>query len=223
MIEAELMGNRGTARGVTQWDYGQILHFTGEYIADGTEVNFYQKKLSGLGYIKDNCVQIPDVMLQNADSITAYIYVRDSDSGETVLIIWIPIIRRPKPENYILPDTEEYKRLLPVGGGPGQVPIKQQGEGYDVSWGYRADGIKYDAGYVQLMSGSIPVGERVRITKEEREIELANDGANIKWRYTDCNDWTVLVSLQSLTGPQGPTGITPKFEIRNGHLFAKYE
>lgn len=222
MIDAELTGNRGTARGLTQWDYGQILSVAYE-IPDGSEVNFYQGSLSSMAYMHGKQVKIPDYMLQNATAITAYIYIRKEECGETVLTIWLPIVSRPRPDNYILPDMEEYKRLLPLGGEPGQVPVRISGEGYVTTYEYRADGMIYDGEYVQLMSGEIPIGERVRIMKEEREIELTNDGTNIKWRYTDSNDWTVLVSMQSLTGPQGPPGITPEFEIRNGHLFVRYE
>ena len=221
MIEAELTGERGIAYGLTQWDYGQILSVAYE-IPDGSEVNFYQGSLSSMEYMHGKQVKIPDYMLQNATAITAYIYIRKENSGETVLAIWMPVASRPRPDNYILPDMEEYKRLLPLDGEPGQVPVKIYGEGYVATWGYRADSMIYDGEYAQLMSGDIPVGERVRIMKEEREIELTNDGTDIKLRYTDGNEWHVLVSLYSLTGPQGPPGITPEFEIRDGNLIAKY-
>lgn len=220
MVEAEIKNERGIAHGVTQWDYGQILHITGESLVDGTEVNFYQKELSSLGYLKNNCVAIPDIMLQKPHDITVYIYVRDSDSGETILIIWIPVTYRPRPDNYVLPAMEEYKRLLPVGGDSGQVPVKASDVDYAVIWGYRADGLSYDGEYMQLMSGQVPIGERVRlISSAGREIELTNDGEYIKWRYTDSNEWNNLASLDSL---KGPPGVTPEFEVRDGHLIVKY-
>ena len=88
----------------------------------------------------------------------------------------------------------------------------------------QVNGLSYESGYMQLMAGEMSVGERVRVsgTNETREIEFTNDGTYIKWRYTDSNDWQQLVSLQAITGPQGPPGATPEFEVRLGHLIAKY-
>ena len=62
-----------TAHGLTQWDYGQelVLECAGLEIPDGTEINYYQGKLSSIAYMKSNHVMIPDIMLQSADDITA--------------------------------------------------------------------------------------------------------------------------------------------------------
>ena len=74
---------------------------------------------------------------------------------------------------------------------------------------------------LQLLSGNIPIGQRVRLpTGTGREIELRNNGTEIQWRYTDSNTWNTLVSLSEL---RGPAGETPEFEIREGHLFATYK
>ncbi len=88
----------------------------------------------------------------------------------------------------------------------------------------QVNGLSYESGYMQLMAGGMSIGERVRVsgTNETREIEFTNDGTYIKWRYTDSNDWQQLVSLQAITGPQGPPGATPEFEVRSGRLIAKY-
>lgn len=224
MIKAVFNGyNAISVYGLTQYDYGQILQFEGIEIKADTEVHFCQLDKSITDYVIDNQVRIPDYMLQYADVINTYVYMADSKSGKTIHKIILDIMPREKPADYVTPEEPSYTRLLPLGGLDGQIPVKQPGEEYVVSWGYRADSIDYDGEYVQLMSGSVPVGERVRIMKEEREIELSNDGTNIKWRYTDSNEWHVLVSIENLRGEQGPPGITPEFEIRNGHLFVKYE
>lgn len=88
----------------------------------------------------------------------------------------------------------------------------------------QVSGLSYESGYMQLMAGDMAVGERIRVsgTNENREIEFTNDGTYIKWRYTDSNDWQQLVSLQAITGPQGPPGVTPELEVRSGRLIAKY-
>ena len=84
----------------------------------------------------------------------------------------------------------------------------------------KADNLKFEDGYLQLLSDTLPVGERIRLGQSSgREIELKNDGAAICWRYTDSNEWTELVKLNDLKGKDGET---PEFEIREGHLFAIY-
>lgn len=223
MIVAKFSGSDiTTAHGLTQWDYGQELAIEceGMEIPDGTEINFYQDKLSSIAYLNGNQVSIPDLMLQDCEMVDAYVYVRSESMGETILTIRLPIISRPKPDNYVLPDYTDYKRLLPAGGEPGQIPVKLEEGDYAIGWERRADGITYDGEYLQLMSGDVPVGERVRmIGGSGREVELTNDGEYIKWRYTDSNEWHNLASLDSL---KGPPGVTPEFEIRDGHLIAKY-
>lgn len=137
MITAKICGcSTTTAYGLTQWDYGQELAIecASTAIHDGTEVNFYQKKLSDLRYIINGHVMIPDIMLQNPDEIVAYVYVRSENSGETILSIRLPVCARPRPENYVLPEYEEYKRLIPMGGEPGQVLAKKTGLDYEVGW-----------------------------------------------------------------------------------------
>ena len=208
-----------TVYGLTQYDYGQELVVEADpVISDGTEVHFHQGVISTTRYLQSGKVLIPDAMLQDDRTISAYVYIRTEDSGETVLTAYLRITAREKPSDYILPDTQDYRRLLPEGGEPGQVPVKLSGEAYAAGWGDKADGAKLINGYLQLMSGSREVGERVRIQGETgREVELRNNGTSIQWRYTDSNEWTDLVSLQSLTGPPGAT---PRLEIKNGNLYA---
>ena len=139
MITAQFCGGRKTATvyGLTQWDYGQelALEAASIEIPDGTEINFYQGKLSSIAYLKNGHVLVPDLMLQNAENITAYVYVRHERSGETILSINMLISCRPRPDNYVLPEYEEYKRLLPAGGVAGQSLIKKTDIDYDTEWG----------------------------------------------------------------------------------------
>lgn len=137
MIVAKFSGYRTTpAYGLTQWDYGQELAVEcSEFeIPDGTEINYYQGKLSSIAYMKSNHAMIPDIMLQNPDEIIAYVYVRSAASGETILSIRLPIRARPQPDNYVLPEYRDYSRLLPEGGEEGQALIKSSAEDYDTHW-----------------------------------------------------------------------------------------
>ncbi len=216
-------GTITTAHGITQWDYGQELHIVAPSVTipDNTEINFYQGDLTALRYVVGNQVMIPDRMLQDTTTILAYIYVRTDTSGETILLVKIPVADRPRPSDYVMQDMDEYTRLLPVGGQSGEVPVRTD---TGIVWGLRADGLRLDDnGNMQLKSGNLPIGEKIRIPSGGagggREIELKNDGTAIAWRYTDSNDWTTLVTLDDL---RGPAGETPEFEVREGHLFAIY-
>ena len=224
MIIAKFSGSCvTTVHGLTRWDYGQKLQIQADSmeITDGTEVQFYQETLSSVEYIKNTAVDIPDKMLQNPQEITAYVYVCQPDSGETILTMHLPVKNRERPENYVLPKTEEHKRLLPKGGKLGQVLRKSSDDDYKVEWAEAADGLQLIDNELQLLSGNIPIGQRVRLpTGTGREIELRNNGTEIQWRYTDSNTWNTLVSLSEL---RGPVGETPEFEIREGHLFATYK
>ena len=137
MIVAKFSGSRtAKAHGLTQWDYGQELAIecAGTPIPDGTEIHFYQGNLSSIAYIKNNHVLVPDLMLQVAKVVTAYVYVREENSGETILSILMPINARPQPDDYILPEYKEYKRLLPPGGDPGQALTKATEKDFEVAW-----------------------------------------------------------------------------------------
>lgn len=224
MIIAKFSGSCvTTVHGLTRWDYGQKLQIQADSmeIADGTEVQFYQETLSSVGYLHNLTVEVPDKMLQNSQEITAYVYVCQPDYGETILTARLQIRNRERPENYVLPKTEEHKRLLPKGGKLGQVLRKMSDDDYKVNWAEAADGLQLIDNELQLLSGKMPIGQRVRLpTGTGREIELRNNGTEIQWRYTNSNNWNTLVSLSEL---QGPAGETPEFEIREGHLFAKYK
>lgn len=209
------------AWGLTQWDYGQELQLAADVeIPDGTEVQFYQDLLASVAYTAGGIVKIPDAMLQNAKAVTAYVYVRSEDEGETILTATLPIQPRPRPTNYVLPGYEEYARLLPAGGKQGQVPVRTEN---GIAWGNMADDMQLTDGVLQLLSAGSPIGQRIRLPSgggSGREVELKNNGTAIQWRYTNENEWHDLVLLADLRGEDGQT---PEFEIREGHLFAIYQ
>lgn len=137
MLVAKFKGDNFTeVRGVYQWDYGQEITFesAGVDIPDGTEVQFYQDELSHQGRVLNRHTLIPDIMLQEAKPITAYLYVRSESAGETILSVVIYVTCRPRPVDYVLPEYKDYTRLLPDGGKQGDVLTKQSDDPYDADW-----------------------------------------------------------------------------------------
>ena len=195
---------------LVQWDYGQQIRVEGLTNVSRAEVHFASRARKYAipvdaaleGEVLET--KIPDELLQTGEEIRAHIYAVGENSGKTVYTIVIPVKKREKPEDYTEP--EHYDRLE-------EIARKLDEKG---------DNISYKDGYLQLLSGEVPIGSRIRLQGQGggREIELKNDGTAISWRYTDSNEWTELVKLNDLKGKDGET---PEFEIREGHLFAIYK
>lgn len=209
MIQVEFKENQNSADvyGLTQWDYGQILVITGIPYQERMEIHFaLQGEKEALVQEADKeeesiVARIPDVLLRDGRDIKAYLYFEDAEKGITVRTVYLPVKSREKPEDYI---TEEHKDVI-------QKIIERLG--------LKADDLSLDENVLQLLSGDHPIGKRVRLPTA-REIELRNHEDAIQWRYTDSNEWTDLVQLESLRGKDGQT---PAFELRNGHLYAIYQ
>lgn len=211
MIQAVFEQNEEYVRvsGLTQWDYGQDLQIIGLGIVQNAEIHF---ALEGCreaeiqtAKIEDEILyaRIPDKLLEKGENIKAYVYLATPDYGETVKTIAMPVVRRPKPDDYSSPAEKNLLRELME-----QVSLK-------------ADNIKAIDGFIQLLAGEKEIGDRIRLPSGSgREIELRNNGQAIQWRYTDSNEWKDLASLADL---KGPAGETPEFEIRDGHLIAIYK
>lgn len=202
--------NTQSAYGLTQWDYGQVLQIEGLSLPNPVEVHFAEERAQvayvQLGYTQGSgtAVHIPDKMLESGKDLRAYVYVSDKQAGETIKTIRLPVKRRQKPEIYSGEDADH-------------ITVEMIME----ELSKKADGMKLvDSNYLQLMSGAKEIGDRIRLPVQEREIEIKKEDDAIKWRYTDSNEWQVLIPLADL---RGPAGETPEFEIRNGHLFAMYK
>lgn len=193
---------------LTQWDYGQLLRIEDIPEVESAEIHFTCKGKRNALIIEADIVdgtataKIPDELLMEGEEIQAYIYAMTSDSGKTIYTVIIPVKRREKPEDYSEPEHQD--------------KLKEIIDKLDK----KADDLQYADGYLQLLSGTIPIGKRIRLNQSGgRELELKNDGTAICWRYTDSNEWTELVKLNDLKGKDGET---PEFEIREGHLYAIY-
>lgn len=199
------------AFGLVQWDYGQTLKIKGVEVEKTPEIHFSTNRKEAvivIGKIVEGEIEakIPNNLLEEGEEIKAYLYVADPDSGKTIRKIHLPVKRREKPEGYIEEDEQNLLRKL-----------------MDELKG-KADNIQMTDGYLQLLSGVTPIGDRVRLPAGSggtaREIELRNSGNAIEWRYTDSNEWNVLIQMSELKGKDGET---PEFELRDGHLIAIYK
>lgn len=214
MISAKFSDNQEYIRvsGLTQWDYGQELQIIGLGPVQNAEVHFamegHREAEIQAAKIENEILyaRIPDKLLEKGENIKAYVYLATADHGETIKTIAMPVERRPRPNDYSSPGEKNLLREI----------IEEMKR--------KADNIQVKEGYIQLISGAMPIGDRVRLPagsgENSREIELRNNGHAIEWRYTDSNEWIELIALSELKGKDGET---PEFEIRDGHLFAIYK
>ena len=100
-------------RDVWQWDYGQILRIQGLDLPTAVEVDFAvagaSESIARIGTTKDGVtdVVIPDSLIETGKNLVAYIYLRDSASGNTEYKIDMLVTKRAKPEAYDTPEDKE--------------------------------------------------------------------------------------------------------------------
>lgn len=98
---------------VWQWDYGQILRIQGLDLPTAVEVDFAvagaSESIARIGTTKDGVtdVVIPDSLIETGKNLVAYIYLRDSASGNTEYQIDMLVTKRAKPEAYDRPEDKE--------------------------------------------------------------------------------------------------------------------
>lgn len=122
MIIANVLSNYTTASGLWQYDYGQILRIQNLELPQAVEIHFSLSERVGqavtrVGTTRDNVtdVVIPDSMLENGDTtadykIYAFVYLTDSESGQTEYKISMSVKARPKPESFEKPEDAELFR-----------------------------------------------------------------------------------------------------------------
>lgn len=111
----------GIKYGLWQYDFGQVLRIQGGNLKPAVEIHFSLQETGGeavtrIGTTKDGVtdVVIPDTMLINDETedkykIYVFIYIADSQSGETEKKFTLEVKSRPKPEAF---DTPEDKKLF---------------------------------------------------------------------------------------------------------------
>lgn len=202
-------------RNVWQYDYGQVLRIQGLTLPPAVEIHFSLTDTGGesitrVGVTKDNVtdVIIPDSLLENEESdqnynIYAFVFLTDTNSGNTEYRIKIPVKARPKPEAI---------------GGTGETTLENIMSAVNQIADGKADNLDYKNSVLRLLSGETELS-RVIIRggsgggADAREIELQKSATAIQWRYTGDETWNDLVALAEITGAQGEQGIPgPKGE-----------
>lgn len=122
MVIANVLNTYTTAAGLWQYDYGQILRLQGIKLPTAVEIHFSLQEKGGesvtrIGTTKDGVtdVVIPDSMLENDATtmdykIYVFIYLADSESGQTEYKISMSVKSRPKPEGFEKPEDAELFR-----------------------------------------------------------------------------------------------------------------
>lgn len=202
-------------RNVWQYDYGQVLRIQGLTLPPAVEIHFSLTDTGGesitrVGVTKDNVtdVIIPDSLLENEESdqnynIYAFVFLTDTNSGNTEYRIKIPVKARPKPEAI---------------GGTGETTLENIMSAVNQIADGKADNLDYKNSVLRLLSGETELS-RVIIRggsgggADAREIELQKSATAIQRRYTGDETWNDLVALAEITGAQGEQGIPgPKGE-----------
>ena len=95
-----------------QWDLNQKI--TSPNFKVGDEVHFTSLQQSTalivLAYELDGKVvaDVPNILLQNSYTITAYQYITVTDMGYTIDEQLFKVIKRPQPDDYVYTETEIY-------------------------------------------------------------------------------------------------------------------
>lgn len=116
-------GNNYTeAPGLTQWDYGQVLEIHGLDLPKAVEIHFAiydcpDDAIIRIGNTVDKITRaaIPEKIMEQSQCAVAYVYVSDTQSGETVRTVYMPMTARQKPEAFDAPeDAEIFKETIEI-------------------------------------------------------------------------------------------------------------
>lgn len=101
-----------TVHGLTQWDYGQKLKITCDGLPDKFQVHFANAG-DTVAYVVEATTtdgvaiaNIPNIVLQQSSTVTAWLYIDTGTDGETVKTVKMPIVARTKPSDYAYTETE---------------------------------------------------------------------------------------------------------------------
>lgn len=97
-----------------QYDYGQILKFSGLELPTAYNVHFSNKEINGISKTSTgnaDGVAIPDEYLLSGEKIYAWVFLHTGqDDGETVYKVTIPVRKRAKPTD-IMPTPVQHDSI----------------------------------------------------------------------------------------------------------------
>lgn len=115
--EYETTAQRPDKKPFWQWNYGTVLQIYGLDLQPAVEIHFKHEKMSGgavirIGTTVDKITEVafPEAFLELDGLITAYIYVSNTQSGQTEYKILTRITARPQPEAWDRPEDVEIWR-----------------------------------------------------------------------------------------------------------------
>lgn len=149
MVIANVLNTYTTASGLWQYDYGQILRLQGIKLPTAVEIHFSLSERGGqavtrVGTTRDNVtdVVIPDSMLENDATtidykIYAFIYLADSQSGQTEYKVSMSVKSRPKPESFEKQeDAELFRQAITEVNNSAEVALQSKKEAEAWAHGY---------------------------------------------------------------------------------------
>ena len=105
---------RPDGKPIYQYNYGQILQIHGLDLQKAVEIHFSYGMGSSdaiirIGTTADKVteVAVPEKFLETYGTVTAYIYVSDTESGQTEYKIRFQVVQRAKPEAWDIPEDNE--------------------------------------------------------------------------------------------------------------------
>lgn len=119
-----------TVHGLTQWDIGQEMQITLSSLPAEFQVHFGHKRNDTAYVVAATAadgvatVQIPNIVLQQATPVKAWIYLVGIGTGETVKTINLPIVPRAKPSDYAYTEIEilNYESVIRKAQGETKAP-----------------------------------------------------------------------------------------------------
>ena len=101
VVASFVEGNTTQTRPLFQWDYGQVLQFSGVTLPESYIVHYANWYMAGCTKTQignADGVVIPDEYLTTGQPVYAWVYLHTGENdGETVYAVTIPVIKRPKP------------------------------------------------------------------------------------------------------------------------------
>lgn len=204
MITANVLSTYTTVSGLWQYDYGQVLRIQGLTLPTAVEIHFSLSERGGqsitrVGTTKDNVtdVVIPDSMLENGDITTdykiyAFIYLTDSQSGQTEYKISLSVKSRPRPESFEkTEDAELFRQAIAEVNNSAESALQSKKEAEAWAHGYtdfpdrNEDNARYYAR--QAKDEAEKIQGKVKEGKEEIDRYIKENRDDLKGEIGDVN------------------------------------